>query len=113
VIDWSKGSYETTAGVELAPAAEVVVQAAGIEPGLRLDTSSRHELPIRAASPEAYVTAGDAHPMAAAVLPAIRAAGAEGELREAQLAVLAAAKEAPGAFLVHSPYVVHELRPVR
>ena len=37
-------------------------------------------------------------------------AGADAEARGAMLDVLREANEDPGAFLVHSPYVVHELR---
>jgi SAM-dependent methyltransferase len=33
MVDWGAGSYETSAGIELAPAAETVVEAARIEPG--------------------------------------------------------------------------------
>ena len=35
---------------------------------------------------------------------------AEREATDTMTAVLRAANEAPGGFLVHSPYVVHELR---
>jgi SAM-dependent methyltransferase len=77
--------------------------------GLVLDTTTTHRLPIRAPSVEAYVDAGTDHPVAAAIMPAIRRAGAEDEMREAQLAVLRAANEDPDGFLVHSPYVLHRL----
>ncbi len=77
--------------------------------GLALDTTTRHLLPIRARSVEAYVDAGADHPVAAAIMPAIRQAGAEDEMREAQLTVLRAANEDPDGFLVHSPYVLHRL----
>jgi SAM-dependent methyltransferase len=79
------------------------------EAGLLLQTTTAYELAIRAASPEAYVELNQQHPVAAAVLPAIRRAGGEGELREAQLSVLREANEEPGGFLVHSPYVIHRL----
>jgi SAM-dependent methyltransferase len=77
--------------------------------GLVLDTTTNHLLPIRAPSVEAYVEAGADHPAAAAIMPAIREAGAEEEMREAQLTVLRAANEDPDRFLVHSPYVLHRL----
>ena len=37
-------------------------------------------------------------------------AGADAEAGGAMLAVLREANEDPGAFLIHSPYVIHELR---
>jgi SAM-dependent methyltransferase len=80
------------------------------EAGLVLEATSLHELAIRAASPEAYVDRNQDHPVAVAVVPAVRSAGAEDELRAAQLSVLREANEDPGGFLVHSPYVVHQLR---
>ncbi len=48
--------------------------------------------------------------MALTVAPVLEKAGADGEARGAMLDVLRDANEDPGAFLVHSPYVVHELR---
>ncbi|MGH2891675.1 MAG: hypothetical protein ACRDPM_00200, partial [Solirubrobacteraceae bacterium] len=57
-----------------------------------------------------YVTAGRGHPMSLAVRPALEQAGVEAEARGAMIAVLREANEDPGGFLVHSPYVVHELR---
>jgi hypothetical protein len=48
--------------------------------------------------------------MALAVRPVIERAGAAAEIREAMIAVLREANEDPDGFLVHSPYVVHELR---
>lgn len=89
------------------PAALAPVAA---DAGLVLHATTRAELPIRAASPEAYIAAGQEHPMALAARPAVEQAGAADELRAAMTAVLRDANEAPGAFLVHSPYVVHELR---
>ena len=77
--------------------------------GLVLDGTSAHRLPIRARSAESYVDAGRDHPVVVGMLPMIRRAGAEDEMREAQLTVLRAANEDPDAFLVHSPYVVHRL----
>jgi SAM-dependent methyltransferase len=77
---------------------------------LELDATTPSELPIRASSPESYVAAGQEHPMARAVRPAVERAGVENEIREAMTAVLQEANEDPDAFLVHSPYVVHELR---
>lgn len=88
-----------------------VVASLAAKAGLVLDTTTRAELPIRAASPEAYVLAGQQHPMALAVRPLIERAGIGPEIREAMTAVLHETNEDPAAFLVHSPYVVHELRP--
>jgi SAM-dependent methyltransferase len=84
---------------------------AAAEAGLVLVSTTHAELPIRAASPEAYVSAGQEHPMAVAIRPVVRQAGAEDEMREVMTAVLREANEDADAFLVHSPYVVHELRP--
>ncbi len=79
------------------------------EAGLALQATTRAELPIRAASPQAYIAAGQEHPMALAVRPVVDRAGIADEVREAMTAVLRAANEDSDAFLVHSPYVVHEL----
>lgn len=77
--------------------------------GLELSVTTRAELPIRAASPEAYVAVNQEHPMALAVRPLVERAGVADELREAMTSVLRAANEDPDALLVHSPYVIHEL----
>jgi SAM-dependent methyltransferase len=77
--------------------------------GLVLETTTAHELPIRAVSAEAYVDVNQHHPMAVAALPIVRGADAENELRAAQLSVLRDANEDPDAFLVHTPYVIHRL----
>jgi hypothetical protein len=47
--------------------------------------------------------------MAIATRPELAKAGAEEEVRAAMLQALHAGNEDPGGFLVHSPYVVHEL----
>ena len=60
-------------------------------------------------SAENYVDRSRDHPMALAAEPAITAADVGDEIRAAQLSVLRPANEDPDAFLVHSPYVVHEL----
>ncbi len=86
------------------------VASAAAEAGLALATTTRAEFPIRAPSVEAYVAAVQEHPMAVAVRPVIERAGVGAEVRETMASVLAAANEDPDAFLVHSPYVVHELR---
>lgn len=86
------------------------VRALAAEAGLELASTSFCKLPIRDSSPEAYVTAGREHPMALAVRPVIEGADAEAEVQEAMTAVLREANEDSDAFLVHSPYVVHELR---
>lgn len=78
--------------------------------GLELATTDRAELAIRATSPEAYVDAGREHPVAMAAQSALDRAGATEEARQAMVAVLRHANEDPTAFLVHSPYVIHELR---
>jgi SAM-dependent methyltransferase len=80
------------------------------EAHLILEDTIRAELPIRAASPEAYIAAGAEHPMALAFRPVAEQADVEDEIRDAMTAVLRKANEDPGGFLVHSPYVVHELR---
>jgi SAM-dependent methyltransferase len=77
--------------------------------GLSLSGTIAAELAIRDRSAEAYVTAGREHPMALAVAGALDKAGAAEEARDAMIAVLEDANEDPGAFLVHSPYVIHEL----
>ncbi len=82
-----------------------VARAAGLE----LAATERGELAIRATSAEAYLDAGREHPMSVAAQPALDRAGATHEAREAMLAVLRHANEDPTAFLVHSPYVIHEL----
>jgi hypothetical protein len=47
--------------------------------------------------------------MVVAVGPLVQQAGVEAEVREAMSSVLREANENPDGFLVHSPYVVHEL----
>jgi SAM-dependent methyltransferase len=87
------------------------VASLAAEAGLALGATSRAELPIRAASPEAYFAAGRNHPMALAVRPVIERAGAGAEVRDAAMSVLREANEDTDGFLVHSPYVVHQLLP--
>ena len=79
------------------------------EAGLMLRRTTAHQLSIRAASVADYVDASWDHPMGVAALPLLRGVGAEDELRTAQLRMLDEANEEPDAFLVHNPYVVHEL----
>ena len=88
-----------------------ILGPAAADAGLSLGATTAHALPIRDASPDAYVERSRSHPMAVAVEPAVTAAGIGEEVRDAQLSVLRAANEAPDGFLIHSPYVVHELRP--
>jgi SAM-dependent methyltransferase len=88
----------------------VVAEAVARDAGLSLQATTRADLAIRDASPEAYVTGGQEHPMALGVRPVLERAGADAEVRGAMLAVLREANEDPGGFLVHSPYIVHELR---
>ena len=80
--------------------------------GLALVATEPAELPIHAASPEAYVDAGRDHPMSLAMRPALERVGVTEEAREAMVGVLRAANQSGTAFLVHSPYVIHELRRV-
>jgi SAM-dependent methyltransferase len=86
------------------------VEAAAGAAGLSLYATTRAELAIRDASPEAYVTHGQEHPMALAVRPLLEQAAVDAEARGAMIAVVREANEDPGGFLVHSPYVVYELR---
>jgi SAM-dependent methyltransferase len=89
-----------------APAVEALAR----EAGLMLQSTTEAELAIRAASPEAYADAGREHPMWRAAAPVLEQAGADAEASGAMLAVLREANEDPGGFLIHTPYVVHELR---
>ena len=86
------------------------VASLAADAGFVLENTTAHELAIRAASPEAYIAAGQEHPMSLSVQPLIARAGVAAEIREAMITVLREANEDPDAFLVHSPYVVHELR---
>ncbi|HEV7804713.1 MAG TPA: class I SAM-dependent methyltransferase [Solirubrobacteraceae bacterium] len=79
--------------------------------GLRVNTV-RGELAISATSPEAYVDADREHPMGIDAWPRAERAGLVGTLREEMIGALAAGNEDPGALLIHSPYVIHELRPI-
>ena len=78
--------------------------------GLTLQITTPGELPIRGTSPEAYLAAGQDHPMVLAVRPIIQQAGVGSEVEQAMTAVLRDANEDPGGFLIHTPYVVHQLR---
>lgn len=86
------------------------VGALAVETGLVVEGTVTDALPIRAASPEAYVAAGQEHPMALAVRPVVEQAGAGAEVRVVMTRVLREANEDSHGFLIHSPYVVHELR---
>jgi hypothetical protein len=86
-----------------------VLAAIASAAGLALRSTTRRELAIRDTSPEAYVTAAQEHPMSVAVRAVLQHAGAESEAAQAMTAILRAANEEPDGFLVHSPYVVHEL----
>jgi ubiquinone/menaquinone biosynthesis C-methylase UbiE len=79
------------------------------EAGLTLQATMPALLTIRDRSPEAYELAGREHPMALAARPGIERAGVADEVQAAMIAVLREANEDPDAFLVHSPYVVHDL----
>jgi SAM-dependent methyltransferase len=78
--------------------------------GLGLESTTAAELAIRGSSPEAYVEAGQEHPLAVAARPLVEQAGIAGEIREAMTSALREGNEDPDGFLVRSPYVVHELR---
>jgi SAM-dependent methyltransferase len=86
------------------------VGALASESGLSLERTISGELAIRDSSPEAYVQGGQKHPMALSVRPVLEHAGAGAEAQAAMTAALREANEDPDGFLVHSPYVVHELR---
>ena len=88
---------------------EVAVGRLASAAGLVLESTTPAELAIRDSSPEAYVAAGREHPMALSVRPVLQQAHAEIEVQEAMTAVLRDANQDPDAFLVHSPYVIHEL----
>ncbi|HEX3689406.1 MAG TPA: methyltransferase domain-containing protein [Solirubrobacteraceae bacterium] len=79
------------------------------EAGLELRGTTPAKLAIRDESPEAYVSGGQEHPVAIGVRKVLEQADVDAEVRGAMLAVLREANEDPAAFLVHSPYVVHEL----
>jgi SAM-dependent methyltransferase len=69
------------------------------------------ELPIFAASPEAYLRANEEHhPMSLAGRPLLERAGTYRAVREAALAALAEGNEDPGGFRVESPYRVIDAR---
>jgi hypothetical protein len=78
--------------------------------GMSMQRTDYAELAIRDSSPEAYVAGGQEHPMALAARPVLRQAGVDGQASAAMAAVLRQANEDAAGFLVHSPYVVHELR---
>lgn len=60
---------------------------------------------------EPYVAAGqEEQPMALAARPVLQQAGVEAEVLEVMTSVLQEANEDPTGLLIHSPYVVHELR---
>jgi SAM-dependent methyltransferase len=86
------------------------VEAVAPEAGLTLSATTPGRLAIRADSPEAYVQRGREHPMSLSVQAALDRADADAEVRGAMTDVLREANEDPAAFLVHSPYVVHQLR---
>jgi SAM-dependent methyltransferase len=78
--------------------------------GLAVSTTDG-ELAIRASSAAAYVDAGWQHPMVVDARPILEHAGAVDRLRARMIAALEPADEDPDGLLLHSPYVVHELRP--
>jgi SAM-dependent methyltransferase len=86
------------------------VEAVVREAGLTLSATTPGRLAIRADSPEDYVQRGREHPMSLSVQAALDRADADAEVRGAMTDVLREANEDPAAFLVHSPYVVHQLR---
>ena len=71
-------------------------------------------LAITAPSPRAYLELGERdHPLSASRRETLERAGTYAVTCERALAVLSAANEDPGGFLVHSPYRVIELRGLR
>ncbi len=87
-----------------------VVASVAAEAGLELRHTTAAQLAIRESSVEAYVAATRTHPAALASLPLLARAGAEAEALDAMTAILREANEDPQGFLVHTPYVIHELR---
>jgi SAM-dependent methyltransferase len=87
-----------------------VVGPAATGAGLTLTATTPSQLEIRAASPEAYVEAGQDHPMALATRDRVQSAGIGEEIRAAMIDALRAGNEDPSGLLVHSPFVIHELR---
>jgi ubiquinone/menaquinone biosynthesis C-methylase UbiE len=81
-----------------------------VEPSRLALRTTHGELEIRAASPGAYIDAGREHPMAMDVWPILQRAGLLGSLREEMIRELAAGNKGASGLLIHSPYVVHELR---
>lgn len=101
---------QTPAPQRFAWSDPAAVGSLATEAGLALKATIHGDLPIRSTSPEAYLAAGQEHPMALAVRPVIEQAGVGVEVQEAMTSVLREANEDSSGFLVHSPYVVHELR---
>lgn len=89
---------------------EAAVRDLATDAGLLHERTIPGELAIRDSSPEAYVEAGQQHPMALSMRPALERASAAAEAKAAMTAVLRDANEDPHGFLVHSPYVLHKLR---
>lgn len=90
-----------------------VLGPAAAQAGLRLQATTRCELEIRATSAESYLERNRAHPMVVTGERDARDAGVLDEIHEAQLEVVRTANEDSGGFLVHSPYVLHQLQPAR
>jgi SAM-dependent methyltransferase len=100
---------EAPASPRFAWSDAAAVKALARDAGLTHQSTIEAQLAIRAGSPEAYADAGREHPMWLAFAPVLEQAGADAEASGAMLAVLNEANEDPGAFLIHSPYVIHEL----
>ena len=114
MVDWGAGRDETTAA-ELAPVAEVVVEHAAVGPGgdvvdvaCERAAAQSVELDLREGDLLA-LEGGREHPMSVAMQPALDRAGLADEADSAMLGVLHDAYADDSAFLIHSPYVVHEL----
>jgi SAM-dependent methyltransferase len=71
---------------------------------------SASTLTVVADSPEAYLEAGEVHPMSLAGRPLLEQAGTAEATRDEALVVLRAGNEDPSAFRVSTPYRVIELR---
>ena len=89
----------------------VIVAELAAGAGLRLTGTTARRVAFRDESLESYLARNRQDPRAVATLPALRAAGVEDQAQAAMSAVLRDANEDPSGFLVHSPYVIHELRP--
>jgi len=80
------------------------------EAGLVLVTTASDRLAIRAGSVREYMAGTREHPMSIVTRPLLEGTDAGAQVAHSVFEILSEANEDPDAFLVHSPYVVHELR---